>query len=156
MSSNFEAHRKSNTNSVDSSSLELLIGYNAKRASSVAMHGLAIKLQKYGLQGPIDYSVLTLIAHNSGITSMQLSHALSLFPANLSGIVKSLEDRGFLSRQQHPTDRRAYRLHLTEIGLEVQADAEAVAIKNDAEFAKILSESERSMLNQFLLKLYAS
>lgn len=155
MTANFEAHRKSNTDSVDSSSLEQLIGYNAKRASSVAMQSLAIKLQEFGLQGPIDYSVITLIARNAGITLIQLSNALSMFPANLSGIVKSLEDRGFITRSQHPVDRRSYQLYLTQIGLSVQADAKKEAKSNDADFARILSDLERRTLNDLLLKLYA-
>ncbi|MFW9621645.1 MAG: hypothetical protein ACMV16_05780, partial [Macromonas sp.] len=51
---------------VNTASLEKLIGYNARRAALTVIGQLVQQLEPYGLQGPIDYSVLDLVAYNPG------------------------------------------------------------------------------------------
>lgn len=141
---------------LDTSSLEMFIGYNAKRVSFVVMNTLVNRLHEFGLQGPIDYSVLNLIGHNAGITSRQLCSALCIYPPNLVGIVRGLEDRNLLEKRQHPTDRRAQGLYLTQLGFAVQADAEQVVAEVDVEVASALTASERHLLNKLLRKIWVS
>src|SRR5438105_14539468 len=97
---------------IDTSYLESLIGYNARRAAlamiEVFMDGMAV----FGLR-PVDFSVLSLIAHNPGITSRQLCATLGILPPNLVGIVSALDRDGLIVRQPHPSDGRAMGLHLT-------------------------------------------
>lgn len=141
---------------VNTSSLEALVGYNAKRVSYAVMHALTGRIHNFGLQSPIDYSVLNLIAHNPGITSRQLCNALAISPPNLVGIVKNFENRQILERRLHPSDKRAQGLYLTAHGLALQSQAEAVVAKVDLAVTGELDASERAQLNALLRKINAS
>ena len=55
---------------VDTSYLETLIGYNARRAALSVIGLFLQRMAVYGLR-PVDFSVLSLITHNPGITSRQ-------------------------------------------------------------------------------------
>ena len=91
---------------IDTSYLESLLGYNARRAALAVIGVFLQRMAPFGLR-PVDFSVLTLIAHNPGITSRQLCAALDILPPNLVGMIKSLDKRGLIERRPHPTDRRA-------------------------------------------------
>ena len=104
---------------VDTSYLEGLIGYNARRAALAVIEVFLQQMAVYGLR-PVDFSVLSLIAHNPGITSRQLCSTLGILPPNLVGMINALEKREVVTRQPHPTDGRAMGLHLTDGGASVQ------------------------------------
>jgi DNA-binding MarR family transcriptional regulator len=53
---------------------------------------------------PVDFSVLSLITHNPGITSRQLCTTLGILPPNIVGMVNALEKRGLIVR--HASARR--------------------------------------------------
>ena len=97
---------------VDTAYLETLLGYNARRAALAVIEVFLERMAVYELQ-PVDFSVLSLIAHNPGITSRQLCTTLGILPPNLVGIVNGLANRELVTRQPHPRDGRAMGLHLT-------------------------------------------
>ena len=138
---------------LDTRYLESLLGYNARRAS-LAVIGLFLqRMAPYGLR-PVDFSVLTLIAHNPGVTSRQICTALDILPPNLVGIVKDMEARGWVVRRPHPTDRRAQVLHLTEAGQQMQTQAEATATQLENDAAAPLNARELETLKRLLRKIY--
>ena len=97
---------------VDTSYLESLIGYNARRAALAVIEVFLQRMAVFDLR-PVDFSVLSLITHNPGITSRQLCSTLGILPPNLVGMINALERREIVSRKPHPTDGRAMGLHLT-------------------------------------------
>ena len=138
---------------IDTSYLETLIGYNARRAA-LAIIGLFMdRMAVYGLR-PVDFSVLSLITHNPGITSRQLCSALSILPPNLVGMIHALEKRELIVRRPHPNDRRATGLHLTESGSQLMRDAERTASELEVEAGSHLSAAERKTLISLLQKIY--
>ncbi len=139
---------------VNTASLEKLIGYNARRAALTVIGQLVQQLEPYGLQGPIDYSVLDLVAYNPGVTSRQLCNALNILPPNLVGIVRQLEQRGLVQKLEHPTDRRAQGLYLTEAGQALHAAAERTTEQVESDAAHRLTETERTILISMLRKIY--
>ena len=86
---------------LDTSYLETLLGYNARRAALAVIGVFLQRMAPYGLR-PVDFSVLTLIAHNPGVTSRQLCAALDILPPNLVGMIKSLDKRGLIERRPTP------------------------------------------------------
>ena len=80
---------------VDTSFLETLIGYNARRAALAVIDVFLERMAPYGLR-PVDFSVLSLVAHNPGITSRQLCATLGILPPNLVGMVNAMEQRELL------------------------------------------------------------
>lgn len=140
---------------LDTTFLETLTGYNARRASLSVIAVFLERMAPYGLR-PVDFSVLTLIAHNPGATSRQLCHALDILPPNLVGMLKSLEKRGLIERREHPTDKRAQGLHLTPMGLRLQAQAQETAKALEVDAVAGLTAAETETLNRLLRKLYRS
>jgi DNA-binding MarR family transcriptional regulator len=107
----------------------------------------------YGLR-PVDFSVLSLITHNAGITSSQLCTTLSILPPNLVGIVQALEKRGLVERHPHPHDGRAMGIHLTPDGRELMQRAENTAQELETRRTARLSPAERKTLIRLLQKIY--
>ena len=138
---------------IDTSYLESLLGYNARRAALAVIGVFLQRMAPFGLR-PVDFSVLTLIAHNPGITSRQICSALDILPPNLVGMIKSLDKRGLIERRAHPTDRRAQGLHLSPAGRKLQKSAQATATQLEIDVASRLSAEELDTLKNLLHKVY--
>ena len=138
---------------VDTSFLESLLGYNARRAALAAIDIFLERMAPFQLK-PVDFSVLSLVAHNPGITSRQLCATLGILPPNLVGMVNTLEKRELILRQPHPRDGRAMGLHLTPTGQKLMRDAEKTAAAAEAEVAARLSPAEQRTLLALLKKVY--
>lgn len=54
--------------------------------------------------------------HHGPVTQRALSQALRVTPRNVTGLIDALETDGFVTRQPHPTDRRATLVTLTTKG----------------------------------------
>jgi len=138
---------------VDTSYLESLVGYNARRATLVIIDAFLQHMAVYGLR-PVDFSVLSLIAHNPGITSRQLCTSLNIQPPNLVGMINLLQRRELITRRPHPHDGRAMGLHLTPAGRKMMKQAEVTACELEDQATKRLSAAERKTLMQLLRKIY--
>jgi DNA-binding MarR family transcriptional regulator len=138
---------------VDASYLEGLIGYNARRAALAVIEVFLERMAIYNLR-PVDFSVLSLIAHNPGITSRQLCSTLGILPPNLVGMINALEKRELIERQPHPRDGRAMGLHLTTGGQKLMRDAERTAAELESDVAARLSAGETKTLIRLLKKIY--
>jgi DNA-binding MarR family transcriptional regulator len=144
----------SSVEQVDTSYLETLIGYNARR---VALKVIAVFLERMAPHGlrPVDFSMLSLIHHNPGITSRQLSATLAIQPPNLVGMIGSLEKRDLVRRRPHPHDGRAQGLYLTTHGQAVMTEAESIASSLEQEMGeKRLTPAELKTLIRLLRKMY--
>jgi DNA-binding MarR family transcriptional regulator len=139
--------------SVDVSFLESLLGYNARRAALAIIEVFLDRMSIYGLR-PVDFSLLSLVSHNPGITSRQLCATLGILPPNLVKLVADLDKRGLLQRKPHPTDGRAIGLHLTADGRKMMREAEITARELENSVAASLSEAERETLMTLLRKIY--
>ena len=138
---------------VDTTFLESLLGYNARRAALTIIEVFLGRMSVYGLR-PVDFSLLSLVSHNPGITSRQLCSTLGILPPNLVKLVADLDKRGLLQRKPHPTDGRAIGLHLTADGRKMVRDAEATARDLEDGVAAPLTAEERETLMTLLQKIY--
>ncbi len=138
---------------IDTRYLESLLGYNARRAALAVIEVFLERMAPYDLR-PVDFSVLSLITHNPGITSRQLCTALGILPPNLVGMVNAMEKRELIVRKPHPSDGRALGLHLTASGQKLMRDAERTAADLEADVASRLSASESKTLIRLLQKIY--
>lgn len=145
--------RRNGVDKVDSSYLESLVGYNARRAT-LTMVGLFFeRMASYDVR-PADFSILSLVAHNPGITSRQLCATLGILPPNLVAMVGTLAKRGLITRAPHPSDGRAMSLYLTESGEQLVREAEISAAEMERDATARLSVAERSTLIRLLQKIY--
>lgn len=133
--------------------LETLLGYNARRAALAIIEVFLQRMATYDLR-PVDFSVLSLVTHNSGITSRQLCTTLGILAPNLVGMVNALEKRDLIARKPHPLDGRAMGLHPTPAGLTLMRSAEKTAVQLELDSTARLSDTERKKLLQLLKKIY--
>nr|WP_315225830.1 MarR family winged helix-turn-helix transcriptional regulator [uncultured Limnohabitans sp.] len=138
---------------IDTRFLETLLGYNTRRATLTIINRFMERMAAYELR-PVDFSVLSLIGHNPGITSRQLCNALNILPPNLVGFLKAFEKRDLIERKPHPTDGRAVGLFLTEAGNALMQEAEVTANESDLSTATALTAAERKTLTRLLQKIY--
>ncbi|WNG24069.1 MarR family transcriptional regulator [Cystobacter fuscus] len=80
----------------------------------------------------------------------QLARRLRVTPAVVTGLIDRLERQGYVRREAEPSDRRRFRLVLTELGLAVSLEVQqTLAAELTAQFASAspeqLQELGRSM-----------
>ena len=141
------------TQGIDVSFLRTQVGYNARRA---ALHIIGVFMERmaaYELK-VVEFSVLSLLAHNPGLTSRHVCATLNIMPPNLVGLVAALEKRGLLERRPHPSDGRAMGLYLTQNGEALTAEAEQAVAQLEVDATAKLTTSERKTLIRLLQKVY--
>jgi len=138
---------------VDASFLESLLGHNTRRALLAVISLFMVRMAKFELR-PVEFSVLSLILHNPGITSRDLCCHLNILPPNLVGMVTGLEKRTLVERVPHPSDGRALGLHLTHEGIELTQKAELTATQLEQDTSERLTATERKTLIRLLQKVY--
>jgi DNA-binding MarR family transcriptional regulator len=87
------------------------------------------------------------------ITSSELGKRTMLDSATLTGILDRLETSGIVERKQHPDDRRAILVVLTEKGNKIATKLHAVSEEANKDFLASLSEEQRALLKGFLKTL---
>jgi DNA-binding MarR family transcriptional regulator len=138
---------------VDTGFLDSLLGYNARRAALAVIELFLQRMAVYQLR-PVDFSVLSLIVHNPGITSRQLCTTLGILPPNLVNLVGALEKRELIERKPHPRDGRATGLHPTAAAQKLMRQAERTAAELEQEVADRLTPGEQKTLLRLLRKVY--
>lgn len=140
---------------VDSSFLEKLVGYNTRRASLAIIAVFVERMAAFGLR-PVDFSVLSLVHHNPGITSRQVCNTLGILPPNLVAMVGDLEQRRLVRRERHKADGRAMSLYLTDQASDMIGTAQDTAQQLEIDATRGLTSTERQRLIQLLQKIYRS
>ena len=110
------------------------VGYHMKRAMAVLQADLNRALKPFGLR-MVTYSVLVMIVENPGLRQAQLADALAIERPNLVVLLDELEERGLITRDKVPSDRRAYALNPTLKGC---ALCEQATEANRADEAKLM------------------
>ena len=138
---------------VNTTFLESLLGYNARRAALTIIEVFLERRAVYRLR-LVDFSLLSLVSHNPGITSTQLCATLGILPPNLVKLVADLDKRGLLQRKPHPTESRAIGLHLTVDGHKMVREGEATSRELEDGVAAPLTPEERETLMTLLREIY--
>ena len=138
---------------VNAEYLESLLGYNAQRAALVIIELFLQRMALHKLR-PVEFSVLSPIAHNSGITSCQLCGALILLPPNLVFMIVTFEKRRLIVKRPHPSDGRANGLHPTPAGEKLIREPVASAKTFVEDATTSLTAAERKTLITLLKKVY--
>ncbi|MDF1590695.1 MAG: MarR family transcriptional regulator [Desulfobacterales bacterium] len=81
---------------------------------SIDLHSKSL-VKQFGLTGP-QLIILKEISQSSEITASDLSRAISLSQATVTGIIDRLEKKGLISRRQSARDRRRTLIETTSSG----------------------------------------
>lgn len=99
------------------------------------------------------YSVPILIGFNPGISPQDLAEALNLDASKITLFLKSMEEKGYLTRNPSATDRRRYELYLTEAGQEHMQHALTMSRRIEARWSEVLTKEESELLVRLLAKI---
>ena len=101
----------------------------------------------------VKWLALGIIAKKGPMTQAELAAEMELGVASVGRLVDRLVDRNFVLRQQHPNDRRSYRLLLSQSAKDLLAELDGMAATLRADTVHSLTETEVKSLNSGLLKL---
>ena len=130
-----------------------LVGYNMKRAYMRIHADFTVALEEIGLRQRT-FSVLSLVVQNAGISQSDVARTLGIERSGTVVIVDELEDRGLISRDKVPGDRRAYALTPSDEGRALYARAMERIAAHEASLLAGFSADERRTLLEFLTRIH--
>ena len=86
-----------------------------QRATHRTLHALSAALADLNLSGA-EINALANLGDGGTLNVRQLSEQTGTRASTLTGLLDRLENRGYLTRELDPADRRSFRLPLTEAG----------------------------------------
>jgi len=101
-------------------------------------------------------SALAQAISEPGVSSATAARRSAITPQSMGTAVNGLVERGLLERRTTPGDRRTQRLHATEAGLRLHAEAGKAVDATHAEALDALTPTEQEQAHFLLLKLLAS
>ena len=138
------------------SDLHKLFGYQLAQATITTTK---VFLKEVGVPldlRPVEFTLLTLIAENPGVSSAQLAKALAVTKPNITMWVDKLEARKLVQRSPSKTDKRSTDLRATTTGAKLAIQATDNLVRGEREAIQYLSAAERGMLIELLHKVARS
>lgn len=86
----------------------------------------------------------------------KIADQLIISRATATGLIDSLERRGYVQRLRHPTDRRMLLVELTDSGRQVANEFRPIVHQNEKVWLEVLSEEEQERLIESLERLQAT
>ena len=137
---------------IDFGPLEDSVGYLLRRAQIVVFQRFFELFAKEALR-PAQYSVLTVIEHNPGLSQTRLADALGIKKTNLVAMIDELEERSLARRMPTANDRRSRALFLTPKGKALMLRLHRLDGVIDQRLTQALSAGERRQFCEALRRV---
>ena len=137
---------------VDLGSLPSQLGYVLRRAQVAVLQSYAASFTGMGLR-PAQYSVLTVLDRNPGLSPSLVADALAINRTNFVPLFDSLVRQGFAERRPVATSRRTHALYLTASGKALLDKATRLLARHEEQFAAKLGTANLERLTGLLLEL---
>jgi DNA-binding MarR family transcriptional regulator len=110
----------------------------------------------FGLTGA-QYNVLNILSDSTeGISQRQLGDLLVVDRSNVTGLLDRLENAGWVRRDDHPQDRRVYRVSLTPAGRDLWNKVHPLYLAVTKQLTQGLGEKKMENCLEVLRHLEAS
>ncbi len=128
-------------------------GFLARRFQQIAVAVFHAEVGAAGFElTPVQYSALTALAAHPGVDQATLAGLIAFDRTTMGGVVERLAQRGLVSRQPHPTDRRARALEITAAGADLLAHVEPAVLRAQVAMLSGLDAAEASDFLRLLAK----
>jgi DNA-binding MarR family transcriptional regulator len=134
---------------LDLGPLPELIGYVLRRAQLVVFQDFFNAFAPFDIS-PAQFSVLTVIERNPGLTQSQVAAALGIKRTNFVGLLDELERRALAERRQSARDKRSYALYLTAEGAALMRKLRPVLRAHESRMIARVGEDGRDRLVDLL------
>lgn len=98
--------------------------------------------------------ILTMVTESGPMTQKALGDALRIDRTTMVALIDDLEDKGYVTRQRHPRDRRAFLVHPTAAGRAAKTAAIRILDEQQRRFLAPLTPAERQQLGALLKRLH--
>jgi MarR family transcriptional regulator, lower aerobic nicotinate degradation pathway regulator len=98
--------------------------------------------------------ILTMVTEVGPMTQKALGDALRIDRTTMVSLLDDLEEKGYVVRQRHPHDRRAFLVHPTDSGRLAKLDAVRILDEQQRRFLEPLTIAERRVLAGLLRRLH--
>ena len=143
---------KATPSSVDFGRLAGYVGYQVRQAQAAVFRDFASITADTGLT-PGEFSLLSMVAANPGISQTSLARIHQLDKSTLSNSVNDLDRRGLVRRSRSPTDQRLNALHLTPAGETALDRAGDGVARQERAMEAVLEPGERERLLDMLKRI---
>jgi DNA-binding MarR family transcriptional regulator len=137
---------------VDLGTLPSQLGYVLRRAQVAVIQSYAAAFAEAGLR-PAQYSVLTVLQHNPGLSPSAVADALAITRTNFVPLFDSLVRRGLAERRPVATNRRSQALFLTPAGKALLDQTSRILSQHEKLFAAKLGSANAGVLVSLLHQL---
>jgi DNA-binding MarR family transcriptional regulator len=125
------------------------IGYSVRRFQIWIFQDFIKTLSAVNIR-PAQYSVMTVIGANPGMTQMAVAKRLGIERARLVHLLDSLEARNLVKRIPSQTDRRSHALHLTPSGQASLRQFKMLAAEHERHVDEKIGQENRKQLLEIL------
>ncbi len=127
-------------------------GYLLRRAQIAVFQRFFDLFAKLDIR-PAQYSILTVIERNPGLSQTRLADALGIKKTNLVAIIDALEERGLARRESIANDRRSHALYLTPKGTMLVGRLHRIDAALDRSLSQTMNRKERQRLGDVLRQI---
>jgi DNA-binding MarR family transcriptional regulator len=123
------------------------------RASEIS-HSLANQMLAEIALSARQAGILTLVTELEPMTQKALGDALRIDRTTMVALLDDLEEKGYVTRQRHPRDRRAFLVHPTDSGRAAKVAAVRILDEQQRRFLAPLTPAECGQLAALLMRLH--
>ncbi len=145
--------KEDNTFSVEKP--EESLGFLLWQVTNLWQREIKKALEQFGLthsQFVLMASIHWLSLHKQDVTQIVLSAHTKIDPMTTSTVLRTLQQKGFIQRQEHLTDTRAKTVALTDEGKKIIKKAVVIVEKFDNDFFSTLGDKTK-LLGENLIEL---
>jgi DNA-binding MarR family transcriptional regulator len=137
---------------LEEAGLHQILGYQLAQATIVTTQVYMDEVGTPFELRPFEFTGLSLVDENPGVSAKQLARALAVTPPNITMWIDRLEQRALIERERSSIDRRAQHIRATPAGAKLARKAVALLIAGEQQALSTLSSAERAMLVELLHK----
>jgi DNA-binding MarR family transcriptional regulator len=123
--------------------------YRASQISLSLANGMLVAVALNARQ----VGILTMVTELEPMTQKSLADALRIDRTTMVALLDDLEDKGYVARQRHPHDRRAFLVHPTDSGRVAKDAAVRILDEQQRRFLAPLTPAESAQLAALLKRL---
>jgi len=123
------------------------------RASEIS-HSLANQMLAETALSARQAGILTMVTELEPMTQKALGDALRIDRTTMVALLDDLEEKGYVTRQRHPRDRRAFLVRPTDSGRAAKVAAVRILDEQQRRFLAPLTPAERRQLAALLMRLH--
>ena len=134
---------------IDLTQLTDYLGYQLRQAQTASFRDLSAPFRDLDVT-PGEFSLMTIVKLNPDIRQTDLLRIYKLDKSTMSVAVKRLVERGFVTQDQLPDDRRFHGLSLTAAGREVLDAATTLVEAQERRMEDALGDIDRDVFMEAL------